>query len=95
MLGRIQPVLLVEWNDDLAVRMRLEVVRLLQRLSNDAMVVDLAVDCQCNSVVIVDQRLSACVHAHYTKALVAQDGVVASPVPRPVWTPMSQALYTL
>ena len=60
--------------------MRLEVVRCFDGFSQYSMIVDLAVDCQSNGVVVVDQRLSTRVHAHYTKALVAQNGVVAGPV---------------
>lgn len=46
-------------NNDLAIRVRLEVVRLLEVLSNQTMVVDFAVDGEDNGVVGVGQWLSA------------------------------------
>jgi hypothetical protein len=46
-------------NDDLAVRMCLEVVGVLQALTEDSVVVNFAVDGQRDTLVIVDEWLSA------------------------------------
>jgi hypothetical protein len=46
-------------DDDLAVRVRLVVVRDGRLLAQHAVVIDLAVDGQCNSALIVDKRLRA------------------------------------
>jgi hypothetical protein len=46
-------------NDDFAVGCRLEVVGLLEVLSNETVVVDFAVDCEDDGVVGVGQRLGA------------------------------------
>jgi hypothetical protein len=46
-------------NDDLAIRVCLEVVWLLETLAEDSVVVDLAVDCKRDGSLIVDERLRA------------------------------------
>lgn len=71
MLRRIDPVLLVQWYYDLAIRVGLEVIRRLQRLPYYSVVVDFAIDGKCYCVVVVDQRLRSRIHSHYTEALVA------------------------
>lgn len=49
----------VQGDDDLAIRMCLELVGLLQALAEDAVVVDLAVDGQRDGSLLVDERLRA------------------------------------
>ena len=46
-------------NDDLAVRCGLEVIRLLQALSNQTVVVDLAIDGENDGLVGIGKRLGA------------------------------------
>jgi hypothetical protein len=46
-------------NDNLAIRVCLEVVRGLERLAEDSVVVDLTVDSQGDGSLIVDEGLSA------------------------------------
>ena len=48
-----------QWDNDFAIRMRLEVVLCLQALSQDSVIIDLSVDCQSQRLVVVDQGLSA------------------------------------
>lgn len=57
MLWCIDSILLIERDDHLAVGMCLEVVWSFERLSNDSVVVDLAVDGQSDCVIVVDKRL--------------------------------------
>jgi hypothetical protein len=47
-------------------------------------VVDLAIHGQGNCSFVIDQGLRTAVHSHYTQAFMAEDGVVPSPVTRPV-----------
>jgi hypothetical protein len=49
-------------NDDLAIRVCLEVVWLLEALAEDSVVVDFAIDSQRDSLLLVDERLSARVY---------------------------------
>jgi hypothetical protein len=46
-------------NDNLTIRVCLEVVRLLQALAEDAVVINLAIDSQRDRLVFADKRLSA------------------------------------
>lgn len=50
-----------EWDDNLAIGVRLEVIWLLQALSDQPVVVDLAVDGQNDAIVRVGQGLGAAV----------------------------------
>ena len=45
-------------NDNFTIRMRLEVVLVLKVLANEAVVVDLAVDGEGESAIIIDEGLS-------------------------------------
>lgn len=85
----------VQRDDDFTITVGLEVVRGLEMLSQDSVVVDLAIDGQSHCTLIVDQRLGAAVHADDTKSFVAEYGVVPSPVARPVGTTMPQAFDAL
>jgi hypothetical protein len=49
----------VQRDDDLAIRVCLELVRCLEALAEDAVVVDLAVDRQRDGSLLVDERLGA------------------------------------
>jgi hypothetical protein len=49
----------VQGDDDLAIRVCLEFVGLLEALAENAVVVDLAVDGQGDGTLLVDERLSA------------------------------------
>jgi hypothetical protein len=49
----------VQRNDDLAIRVCLELVRCLEALAEDAVVVNLAVDRQRDGSLLVDERLGA------------------------------------
>ena len=95
MFGSVGAIFLVQRNDNLAITVGLEAVGNPQVLAQDSMVVDFAVDGQRNGSIVIDKRLSSAVHTHYTKAFVAEDGVVASPVSRPVRATVPQAFYTL
>ena len=57
--GRIDAMFEVQRDDDLAVRVCLELVRCLEALAEDTVVVDLAVDGQRDGSLLVDERLSA------------------------------------
>lgn len=46
-----------KWDDNLAIGVSLEVVVVLQLLADDSVVVDLAVDSQCNGLISVSQWL--------------------------------------
>ena len=53
--------------------MCLEVVGSLQSLPNDSVVVDLAIDCKCNAVVLVGNWLRSTVNTDDTQTLVSKD----------------------
>lgn len=57
-LGCVKAILHIQRNNDLAVRMRLEVVGGLQGLSDQSVVVDFAVDGKDDGVILVGERLS-------------------------------------
>jgi hypothetical protein len=57
--GRVDAMLEVQRNDDLAIRVCLELVRCLEALAEDAVVVNLAVDRQRDGSLLVDERLGA------------------------------------
>lgn len=48
-----------QWDDNLAIRVSFEVVLGVHVFPQDAMVVDLAVDCEGEGLVIVDEGLGA------------------------------------
>lgn len=85
----------IEWDDDFTVAVSFEVVRGLEMLPQDSVVVDLAVDGQSHGPFIVDQGLGTAINADNAQAFVAENGVVSRPVPRPVRTTMAKAFDTL
>lgn len=95
MLGSIDAILHVQWDDDLTITVCLEVVRRLEMLAQNSVVVNLAIDSQSNASFIVDQRLCASVDTHNTQALMAENCVVSNPVARPIGTTVSKAFDTL
>jgi len=70
----------------------LEVVRLLQALAENTVVVNLAIDRQRHGLLVVDKRLSARIDTDDTKAFVNEDGIVRDPVATPIGAPMSDSL---
>ena len=80
--------LVVEVEDDLAVREGLEVVALFQALLEFLVVVDLPVDRQHRAFEGVHQGLGPVLHVHDGKALVDQDRVVIAVDAAPVWAPV-------
>lgn len=95
LFGSINIVFQIQWDDNFAIAVRLEVVGGLEMLPQDSVVVDLAVDGQSHGTLIVDQRLGTAVDADDTKSFVTEDGVVPRPVARPVGSAMPQTLDTL
>lgn len=57
--GRVDAMFEIQRDDDLAIRMCLEFVGLLQALAENAVVVDLAVDGQRDGSLLIDEWLSA------------------------------------
>lgn len=84
MLGSISAIFLVQRDDDFAVAVGFEIVWALELLAQDSVVVDFSIDGQGNGALVVDQWLGAGVDADDAQALMAEDGVVASPVAGPV-----------
>lgn len=64
-----------EVHDDFAVGMCLEHCRLLEVFPKQTMVVDLAIDCQDNAAVLVDERLSSRICRSVSVALRARTGI--------------------
>jgi hypothetical protein len=69
-------------DDDFAIRMRLVVVRGLQGLPNDTVVVDFAIDGQSQGAIIVDQGLGTGVFFLFSKEI-PDVGSLAGYVPTP------------
>jgi hypothetical protein len=53
--------------------MGLEMVRCLQRFSNDSVVVDFAIDSKSNTVILVGKRLSSTVNTNNTQTFVGKN----------------------
>jgi hypothetical protein len=85
----------VQRDDDLAIRGSLEVVSLLEVLSNVTMVVDLTVDSENDAVIGVGQRLSAGLNTDNAKALMAQNGMVGNNASTPVGATVTNLLCKL
>lgn len=58
---------------DLAIGVSLEVIWCRQGFPNDSVVVDLAVDCECNGLVLVGKGLRSTVNTDNTQTLVSKD----------------------
>jgi uncharacterized cupin superfamily protein len=72
--------------------MRLVVVRGLQGLPNDTVVVDFAIDGQSQGAIIVDQGLGTGVDTDDTQTLVGEDGSFRDKVAAPVGSTMAHSL---
>jgi len=46
-----------QWNNDFAIGVSLEMIWLLKRLADDSVVIDLAVDSQCDALICVGEGL--------------------------------------
>lgn len=77
MLAKVHECMVVDVthqrNDNLTIRMRLEVIRLLQTLSDHPMVIDLSIDCESNRLVLVGQWLRTAVDTDNAQSLVCEN----------------------
>ena len=62
-----------QWYYDLTIRVSLEVVRCLQRFSNDSVVVDFAIDSKSNTLILVSKRLGSTANTNDTQTFVSKD----------------------
>ena len=73
-----------QWYYDLAVRVRLKVVWVLEGFANNSVVVDLAIDCQGDGLVGVGKRLGSAINADNTQTFVSKDLKLVSSVQQAV-----------
>jgi hypothetical protein len=85
----------VQGNDNLTIRGGLEVVLLLEVLSDVTMVVDLTVDGENDAVVGVGQGLSARLDTDNAETLMAEDGVVGNNASTPIRATVTDLLCKL
>jgi hypothetical protein len=89
---RIDVMFEIQRNDDLAVGCGLEGIALLELLSDQTVVVDLAVDGQNNGLVGVGQGLGARLDTNDAETLMAEDCVVADDIAAPVGATVADLL---
>jgi hypothetical protein len=82
-----------QWYYDLTIRVSLEVVRCLQRFSNDSVVVDFAIDSKSNALILVGKRLSSTVDTNNTQTFMGKNWEVL--VTFPHGRPLDDALLVL
>lgn len=70
-----------QWNYNLAIRVRLKVVRLFQLLPQNTVVVDLAVDRKRDGLIIVNERLSAALYRNISTGRVVSRSQKRIPTP--------------
>ena len=74
-LGRVNAMLLIQGYDDLAIGVGLERVWSLDLFPQDLVVVDLAVDCQCNLAILAQKWLGASVNADDRETLILKENI--------------------
>jgi hypothetical protein len=62
-----------QWDYDFAIGMRLEVIGVLEPLSDKSVVIDLSIDCESNCLILVSERLRAAVYTDNAQTLVCED----------------------
>ena len=100
-----------QWDYDFAIGVCLEVIGLLQPLSDQSVVVYLAIDCKRNGLILVGNWLRTTVNTNDTQTLMGKNWemlvtgeillsmphtcVVGNIASRPIWTTMATLLYHL
>jgi len=83
-----------QWYYDLTIGVSLEVVRCLQRFSNDSVVVDFAIDSKSNAFILVGKWLSSTVNTNNTQTFVGEnlEVLVTLPIDGSIGNPLTCAV---